>query len=60
MKINKQVITLDYIINISNPSIFQSVENYTVEKTLKTISYEVIFVDDDSPDGTGNVIKKIQ
>ena len=36
-KINKQVITLDYIINISNPSIFQSVVNYTVEKTLKTI-----------------------
>ena len=27
-KINKKVITLDYIINISNPSIFQSVVNY--------------------------------
>ena len=36
-KINKKVITLDYIINISNPSIFQSVVNYSVEKTLKTI-----------------------
>ena len=29
--------TLDYIINITNPSIFQSVVNYSVEKTLKTI-----------------------
>ena len=36
-KINKKVITLDYIINITNPSIFQSVVNYSVEKTLKTI-----------------------
>ena len=36
-KINKKVITLDYIINISNPNIFQSVVNYSVEKTLKTI-----------------------
>ena len=36
-KIYKKVITLDYIINISNPSIMQSVVNYSVEKTLKTI-----------------------
>ena len=29
-----------------------------LEKTLKNISYEVIFVDDDSPDGTGNTVKR--
>ena len=36
-KINKQIINLDYIIAISSPNIFQSVTNYLVEKTLKTI-----------------------
>ena len=36
-KINKQIINLDYIIDISKPNIFQSATNYLVEKTLKTI-----------------------
>ena len=31
-KINKQIINLDYIIDISNPNSFQSVTNYLVEK----------------------------
>ena len=36
-KINKKIINLDYIINISKPNIAQSLTNYLVEITLKTI-----------------------
>ena len=36
-KINKKIINLDYIIDITNPNIAQSISNYLVEKTLKTI-----------------------
>ena len=36
-KINKQIINLDYIIDITNPNIAQSISNYLVEKALKTI-----------------------
>ena len=36
-KINKKIINLDYIINISKPNIAQSLTNYLVEITFKTI-----------------------
>jgi hypothetical protein len=36
-KINKKIINLDYIIDITNPNFAQSISNYLVEKTLKTI-----------------------
>ena len=36
-KVNKKIINLDYIIDITNPNIVQSISNYIVEKTLKTI-----------------------
>ena len=30
-----------------------------IEKVLSSYSYEIIFVDDNSPDGTSNIIKNI-
>lgn len=36
-KNNKKIINLDYIIDITDPNIAQSISNYLVEKTLKTI-----------------------
>ena len=36
-KNNKKIINLDYIIDITNPNIAQSISNYLVEKALKTI-----------------------
>ena len=33
----KKIINLDYIIDITKPNIAQSISNYLVEKTLKTI-----------------------
>ena len=34
---NKKIVSLDYIIDITNPNAVQSISNYFVEKTLKTI-----------------------
>ena len=36
-KENRKIINLDYIIDITDPNVFQSISNYLVEKTLKTI-----------------------
>ena len=36
-KVNEKIINLDYIINITNPNVVQSISNYLVEKVLKTI-----------------------
>ena len=36
-KENKKIVCLDYIIDITNPNAVQSISNYFVEKTLKTI-----------------------
>ena len=36
-KVNKKIINLDYIIDITNLNAVQSISNYFVEKTLKTI-----------------------
>jgi predicted deacetylase len=33
----KKIVNLDYIISIANPNMFQSLTNYFVEKTLKTL-----------------------
>ncbi len=39
MRYHKKIINLDYIINITNPNLFQNITNYVIEKTLKTARF---------------------
>ena len=36
-KNHNKIVSLDYIIDVTNPNIFQNLINYFVEKSLKTI-----------------------
>ena len=39
MRYHKKITNLDYIINITNPNLFQNITNYVIEKTLKTARF---------------------
>ena len=39
MRYHKKIVNLDYIINITNPNLFQNIANYVIEKTLKTARF---------------------